>query len=504
MLGVIGILLMASGASVFVVAARLPEGSGRLVGGNSPITRDPNALDIRARNSPSVVADPKNPEHLAIAARVDSPRFSCVLHLSTDGGARWVEAATPSETEGVACFAPDASFGGDGRLYFTYTSFGMVEGGGRVPNAVWVVTSSDGGRTFEPPQQASGPLAFNVRLTADPARAKRVYLSWVQASGAAGFGFTGVGNPVVVSRSDDGGQTWAKPREVSNPKRLRVVAPAMATGPDGTLYAAYLDVGGDVLDYSGAHEGRGGDPYAGKWSIVVARSSDDGETWSESVVDAGVVPSRRFLALFPPSPSIAVDQRSGKLYIGFQDARRGDADVVVWSSPDGRRWSSPRRVNDSKASDGTSQYLPALGVAPDGRLDVVYYDRRRDSRDRMNEVSLQSSFDGGVSFERRLVISDRAFDSEIGFGSDRGLVEMGSRLGLLSTREGALAVWADTRAGTRETAKQDLARALVAVDGPSALKEYAPLIGGALVGVGAVATTVGARRHRRHRRRSQP
>jgi len=53
----------------------------------------------------------------------------------------------------------------------------------------------------------------------------------------------------------------------------------------------------------------------------------------------------------------------------------------------------------------------------------------------------------------------------VGFGSERGLPDLGSRLGLLSNRSRALAVWTDTRAGTPASGKQDISSAVVAVNG---------------------------------------
>jgi len=56
------------------------------------------------------------------------------------------------------------------------------------------------------------------------------------------------------------------------------------------------------------------------------------------------------------------------------------------------------RVNDTQKGDGTWHDLLKLAVAPDGRLDVLYYDRRADPRNLMNRVSPQSSFDEGHTF----------------------------------------------------------------------------------------------------------
>jgi hypothetical protein len=227
------------------------------------------------------------------------------------------------------------------------------------------------------------------------------------------------------------------------------------------VYVLYLDVGDDRLDYEGAHENEGGPPYPGRFTLVVARSLDRGRTWEESVVDDRVVPVERFIPFLAPFPSLAVDPRSGRLYVAFHDARLGDPDVWVWSlgSAD-EQWEGPARVNDTPPRDGTWQYLPQLGVAPSGRVDVVYYDRRRDRRNVRNEVSLQSSFDDGRTFGANATLSSRSFDSRVGFGSERGLATLGSRLGLASEDAGVLAAWSDTRAGTQASNKQQVAAAI--------------------------------------------
>jgi len=87
----------------------------------------------------------------------------------------------------------------------------------------------------------------------------------------------------------------------------------------------------------------------------------------------------------------------------------------------------------------------------------------------MNDVSLQSSFDEGDSFLPSLRLSSQPFSSEIGFGSKNDLPTLGSRLGLTSTDDRALAVWTDTRGGTVATNKQDLARGVVAFSEPERL-----------------------------------
>jgi hypothetical protein len=96
-----------------------------------------------------------------------------------------------------------------------------------------------------------------------------------------------------------------------------------------------------------------------------------------------------------------------------------------------------------------------VAVAPDGRVDVLYLDRRRDPRNVMTDATLASSADG-TSF-RNVRLSTRSFDSRIGASSAPRLpIDFGSRLALASDDERSLAAWTDTRLGSSATGRQDV------------------------------------------------
>lgn len=465
-------LLMGLGAVIVSTAFDAPP-TASAIGVNAPINAGATEpTDIRSNNSPTVVRNPTSEGNLVVANRIDTPEYGCALHVSLDGGAEWADTPLPlPEGEEPKCFGPDAVFASDGTLY---VSFVTLEGDGNTPNAGWIVKSTDGGRTFSEPVRALGrELVFQLRLAVDPNDPRRVHLIWLQGSDVGFLKFAQPGNPILTTRSQDGGSTWSPTARVSSPERGRAIAPAPAVGPDGELYVLYLDLQEDQLDYEGAHRGEGGPAYPGPISLVLARSVDDGMTWGESLVADRVVPINRFVVFFPPSPSIAVAP-DGRVYAAFHDARLGDADVQVWSLAKGSEaWEGPTRVNDTPEGDGTAQYLPQVSVAPDGRLDVLYYDRRSDPENVMNHVSLQASFDEGDSFTASARLTSQPFSSMIGFGSPQDLPTLGSRLALASTGDRALAIWTDTRAGTVPNNKQDLARAVVAFSEPERLSPAA-------------------------------
>ena len=465
----LALIVLAVGAILISTAYNGKYQSGRL-GGDLPVNAGAlNALDLSSNNTPEVASNPTNAANLVVADKIDSPTYSCALNVSFDGGGHWTQTPIPVSTVGghtPECYAPDASFGADGTLYVSYVT---LAGRANAPHAAWVVTSRDGGQTLSHPLATPlGPDAFQVRVAADPRVSGRVYLVWLKASPPLVlYGFGSTANPIEVIRSDDGAQHWNSPVQVSASSRTRVIAPAVAFGPQDQLYVLYLDLQSDTLDYSGASGGNAGPPYSGQWQLALARSIDQGATWTQSTVGS-VVPDRRFIVYTPPFPSLAVDPHSGEVYVAFETGHGGASDVVEWRLASGSStWSGPLRVNDTPASDNTAQYLPKVAVAPDGRVDIVYYDRRADPTNVLNEVSFQSSYNDGATFTHHLTLSDRPFSSRIGFGADRGLADLGGTLGLISTNRRAMAVWADTRAGTTVTLKQDIARAFVAFNHPT-------------------------------------
>lgn len=70
-----------------------------------------------------------------------------------------------------------------------------------------------------------------MRISADPGRPGRTYLTWLEASELGLYKVAETGNPIRSIRSDDGGRPWAGPVQVSSTARQRVVAPSPAVGP---------------------------------------------------------------------------------------------------------------------------------------------------------------------------------------------------------------------------------------------------------------------------------
>lgn len=429
---------------------------------NVPVNQDTTSLN--AHNSPAIVASPTDPNTLVIASRIDRPQFGASIHVSRNGGTTWSAAPLALPPGEDRPYTPDVAFDSKGTLHVVFATM-HSSGPANYPGGLWLERSSDGGASFSAPVKVAGDFTYQPRLAVDPTSG-RVHVTWVQATPAVvqelaavvtapstdkrNPGFGAGPNPIVMATSVDGGATFSTPVQVNEAARARVGAAAPVVGPGGEVFVLYQDFGDDTTDF----EGKPGPVHKGRFSLVLAHSTDGGRFTTRSVVDAGLVPSERFLALLPKFPSIAVDPK-GPFYVAWSDARNGNSDVFVRRSDDaGRSWSEPLRVSDEKGPAG-DQYLPQVAVAPGGRVDVVYLDRRSGPSDGLAVAALATSFDRGKTWES-ITVSDSLFDPNVGPRNERETPDPGSRLGLVSTPTAAYPVWTDTRRGTPDTGKQDL------------------------------------------------
>ena len=430
------------------------------------------ATRIDAINSPTIVHNPTKPSNVVASYRVDRPNYSALLQVSEDGGKTWsqTELPLPAGTEpcaatlaGKPCpIGPDIAFDRDGKLYVLYVN---LTGNGNSPKNLWLSTSTDGGKTLAPPTRIAGELTFQARLAIAPD--KTVHITWLQGKDTGNLSLLGA-NPIVAVHSENGGKDFSTPVIISDSPRERVGAASPVVDSKGNVSVIYEDFKGDRRDFENLEGPVFEDPFA----LVVTRSTDGGKTFSRGLeFESGLVPTRRFLVYLPESPSMAAGP-DGNLYAVWSDGRNGDEDVFLKRSPDGgTTWSAPVRVNDNPMQDKTNQYLPKVAVSDDGRVDVLFYDRRRDQRNIMTDVFLASSTDDGKSFTNRRV-SSTSFDSRVGPSASllHG-TDFGTKLGLDSWGNHALAAWTDTREGSEADAAQDIGTSRIT------LAETPPFIG---------------------------
>lgn len=459
--------------------------------------RPATAMDAKtqpANNSPILRADPTDARFVVLAHRVDAPEYVCRIQLSGDSGGTWVPAypvpVLPERAE--KCFGGEVAFDRSGRLHYVFV--GLV-GQGNEPMGVFLTTSADRGRTFSPPRQILGPLNFAVRMAIDATRGShgRLHLVWLHATSdppAGGFGPPP--NPIMAAHSDDGGTTFSKPVQVSDVERQRVVAPALALGSDGRVHVAYYDLLDDARDYQGLE----GPVWDGKWALMVSTSANGGRTFGAGVAaEPEVTPPSRVMAIYIMPPA-AIAATGRFVCVGWSDARNGDPDVLVRCSQDrGQRWDEPQRVNDDPVGTGRWQYLPGLSIAPRGRVDVIFYDRRRDLQNINNDVLYTFSDDRGESFHQNVQLNREGSSlSQIGVqytvASAEGQWDFGSRIALLSQDDRVVAAWTDTRNSVPHITGQDVFTTVVRLGGLRRDGTPASAAGGLLLLVSGLAGLV--------------
>src|SRR5262245_40882502 len=98
LLVVAGISLILVGLGAVLVAGSYDEKlTVRLAGHDAPVNLSARSTtDISAHNSPSLARNPSNEANLAVSSRIDTPFFSCALHVSADGGASWTQTSVPA------------------------------------------------------------------------------------------------------------------------------------------------------------------------------------------------------------------------------------------------------------------------------------------------------------------------------------------------------------------------------------------------------------------------
>ncbi|MGH9150776.1 MAG: hypothetical protein ACRD0F_10605, partial [Acidimicrobiales bacterium] len=300
----VALVLTGAGAAA-VVAGLAPAGRSLDLRERGVVNTD--RPGINAHNSPAAAADPTRPATLVVADRIDTPRYSCSISRSTNGGQSWQPLSLPLAEGAANCFTPDVAFAAGGDLLVLYTTVG---GRFSLPVALWLQRFTDGAAAGLPVAVA-GPLAFHATLEAAGAT---VLVAWAQAAPETVDKPIGLVAPtrIMLARSTDGGSTFAPPVAVSEPG-LRVVAPTVVIAGSRVVVGA-LDLAGDVADFEATHEGQGGEPYAGRWRIVTWASEGSQPFGATTVVHAEVVPPARIIVNLAPRPSFAADPSTGRLY----------------------------------------------------------------------------------------------------------------------------------------------------------------------------------------------
>jgi hypothetical protein len=280
---------------------------------------------------------------------------------------------------------PNADFDTKGRVYQTTLPFNAYWQNLH-PNAAVMVSYSDdlgahwitgnGGQPLEQSPNSSSKQVGHVEdkqfiavnHIAGHAYQDHVYAVWSVFNGSS------VDLRIAVSR--DRGATFSRYNSFTTPS---------VSGRASFYVQPSIDANGDLyLGFVGEDKQTKGS----RVSIYVAKSSDDGNTFTFSKAVSGIgvlqsccLPNTTFrdgiTESFAASPTYP-----GHLYAAYEDwdFTSGQMDVKLVQSIDGgATWSSPVKVNDNAESTTlgyTDQFQPTIAAGPNGAVAVAFYDRR--------------------------------------------------------------------------------------------------------------------------------
>jgi Neuraminidase (sialidase) len=199
--------------------------------------------------------------------------------------------------------------------------------------------------------------------------------------------------------------------------------------------------------------------------IYLATSTDRGKTFAT-----------KQLTRISPDGSAPIVQwtpaggSQGTLLTVFQDKigqSQGSADIYLQRSTDGgSTWSPEVRLNDDDPSNQTYHYLPNMSVAPNGRVDVAWYDFRN-SKSFAQDVYYTYSNDAGATWASNIRATDQLIDLSIGLNTN---FDIRQPPGIASADQYAAFGWSDSRLGTPATQTVDVF---------TTVAQFAPLRSGA-------------------------
>ena len=489
----------------------------------------------RTYATPVIAVDPENPKHVvAVATEIRSR--TCGFVRSTDGGRTWARPeASPSLDAYPFCFQTEpgpaqavVAFGRGGAVYYGYAGWDtgdtlsdwpIGQGGGWRGNVSVILSrSNDLGDSWQTTivrnarglqgdaQENNRPVSTLVVDTTSGAE-DIVYVGWTATRRDR--------NRPMAAVSRDAGRTFSEPIDLTGGyfddesvrQGLARAAKMERTPPvpaiDFSWPALTLDGDGNLYSVWAARLQRG--PQLDNSGTYVSRSTDGGRTFT--VRELSPIPD---VLYYPVLAWSAQGGAQGTLHLVYEREGPQKAkwvqDIFHMRSTDrGDTWSRPTMLNDDgKPENLVGQFHPNVAVAPNGRLDVAWWDFRNDGGNFANDVYLASSPDNGTTWSPNVRVTDRSIPRRIGVWY--GNADIRQAPGMVATEDFTVGAWDDTRNGDETNQSQDIYSAAVqfgrlAPSTPPAA-EYGLAAASGVAAFGVVLLVVSSVRRRREPERS--
>lgn len=279
-----------------------------------------------------------------------------------------IRVSPPSTPVATLHEPPALALGPRNDVYITWTTPHPKANGKLFTSLLLLSRSLDGGKTFQPPTRVNDDEAVTGHsfdhVTVSPNGT--VHVAWLDNR-------EGKKDPATYSSaSRDQGATITPSLKIDEPSCVccRTFA---TTAPDGTVYLAWRKIFPEGIR-----------------ETVVARSTDDGETFSPSVI---VGHDRWVYEGCPHRPATTGVDKHGRLYVTWYTEGPDDTPGVyfAYSDDQGKTFTPRRQLNGAK---GTFPDHPQLAVNQEGQVIVAWEEQSPVRR----EVVFSSSLDRGKTF----------------------------------------------------------------------------------------------------------
>ncbi|MBI1267720.1 MAG: glycosyl hydrolase [Cryomorphaceae bacterium] len=381
---------------------------------------------------PAIAICPNNPSKIVAGSVLSN------VYTSADTGKTWTRdiLASPLGVFGDPCIVA-----GRKSVYYFHLSDPNGKGwsSDRLLDRIVVQRSCDHGKKWNKGVGIgeNHPADQDKEWACLSADESRLYATWTQFD-VYGSKDEKDSTIILFSQSNVKAKKWSAPVRINQKAGdcldgdNTVEGAVPSAGPNGEVYVAWA-MGKDI------------------W---FDRSLDGGKTWLDSDIRAAKIHAGwdqsipgigRANGMPVTCTDLSDGMHRGRIYINWTDQVEGEDDTdvfVAYSDDKGDTWSQPIRVNNDPA--GAHQFFTWMSVDPKtGGVHIVFYDRRGLSGNATNVV-VASSFDGGSSFENRIV-SDTPFvpSGNVFFGDYNNISAVGGVVRPIWTRndKGRLSIW---------------------------------------------------------------
>ena len=358
-----------------------------------------------------------------VVAGSNGPGSGQVMWYSTNGGSSWTQAA--ALPLGSTCCDPTVDWSSNGQYAYTST----LGGCGAVCN-VWVYRSSDGGATWSDLSSINGDPRrevtssntsdkqyIHVDKSATSSYRDNIYQCWHD------------NNTLKFSRSTDFAHTWSSPVAMSSGTSQSGIGCDLTTDKNGNVFYFWPATNGKTI--LSRKSTNGGSSFN---SVVTVANTQDGYDFAIPAME-----TRRAFIYASADADLSSGTFANSVYVAWTDTTAPESSTtsnnhgriqVGYSRDGGATWTvrTPHETADASSVD---RFHPWLGVGPDGKVYVMFYDTRRSSTRVGVDIFYSVSSDGGNSWTtpvRLTSVLSPQIDTSFEWGDYNGMDVVGSQL----------------------------------------------------------------------------